>query len=493
MALEKRVFQPSLLKVWVNSAVAAVFLLFFIGFLLFSNPVGWLIYLALVLMVAVVSYLGIKQTFIELKEDGIQIKRGIIRKSQALFLFSEMQDVNENQSFLDVILGLKSLSIKTMTYSSAALGLVSGLRAKDAQAIRDYALENIERASLNKAKSKSLKEDKAAILKLEDEKDMLQNPWPLHFFKSAAAYFGFAIMASILLAVVWLGFQQASVIWWIIILIWVGFAIAVIRAITRSISYNYFIGKTRLSIVQGIISFSRQSIPFSKVQDVVLKRSFFNKIMGLSNVVVDTGEAMVFDKASERNSFVGNVVPCISLENATEFRKRIFDYLRISLIEKPVPLSKSIPLEKRKITKESLRLIIGFGILFLIAIGVCATLQGLQGYIRLAEIVALAGMAIIIPLTIIFNYFYWKSYYYNFSSDAVIIRKGVLGVNEIVLPFEKIQNVFVDQDIIDRALGLYDVHFSTVAWQSSFLCHIDGLSGENAEKIRELIKNSIAN
>ncbi|MDO8647797.1 MAG: PH domain-containing protein [Candidatus Diapherotrites archaeon] len=492
MALEKRVFQPSLLRVWVNSAVAAVFLLFFMGFLLI-HPVGLLIYLTIVLLVAVVSYLGIKQTFVELKENGIQIKRGIIQKSQSLFLFSEMQDVNENQSFLDVILGLKSLSIKTMTYSSAVLGIIAGLRAEDAQAIRDYALENIERASVSKAKSKSLKEDKATVMMPENEKELVQNPWPLHFFKPVAIYFGFTIIISILLAVLWLAFPQSSVFWLIIIMVWAGLAFAVIRVGIQSISYNYFMGKTRLSIVQGIISFRRQSIPFSKVQDIIIRQSFFNKIIGLSSVFVDTGEAMVFDNSSERNSFLGNMVPFISLENAIEFRKRIFDYLRIGLIEKPVPLSKSIPLEKKKIMKESLRAIIGLGILFLIAIGLCATLQSLQQYLQLVTAIALAGMAIIIPLTIIFNYFYWKSYYYNFSSDAIIIRKGVFGVNEIVLPFERIQNVFVDQDFIDCALGLYDVHFSTVAWQSSFLCHIDGLNKENAEKIRDLIKNSIAN
>jgi len=470
----------------INCAVAAVFLFFFLASILFALSVGWLVYLALIASVGVLSYLGIKRTFVELKDNGIQIKQGIIRKSQALFLFSEMQDVTESQGLLEMIIGLKSISIKTMTYSSAALGTVGGLRAEDAQAIRNYALENIENSANVKGKLKSSKEP----AKPEDEKEMAENPWPLHFYKPTAAYLAFAVAISVFAGIAIL-FGQAAIAALIIFAVWIGFAIALAGSITLAISYNYFMGKTRLNITQGILSFRRESIPFSKIQDIVLRRSVFHHLIGLGDIVVETGEAQVYTGSSQKG-ILGNTIPCLEMKDAFAIRKTIFDYLGISLLsEKKAPLSESFGLEKAKILKESLRVIIALGIILLLAAGFCA-IQNSASSFNLLWIATAAIVGIIFPLTFIFNYFYWKSYYYDFLEEAIMVRKGVLGVNEVIVPFERVQNIFVDQDIIDRMLGLYDLHFSTVAWHSSFLCHIDGLSLENAERLKELLKNRIA-
>ena len=84
-----------------------------------------------------------------------------------------------------------------------------------------------------------------------------------------------------------------------------------------------------------------------------------------------------------------------------------------------------------------------------------------------------------------------RSYYYNFTSDMLIIRKGVISIKEICLPFDKIQNVFVDQDIFDRLFGLFDVHVSTVSENSAMEAHIDGLSMENANHLKEVLLTKI--
>src|SRR4029077_2137664 len=63
------------------------------------------------------------------------------------------------------------------------------------------------------------------------------------------------------------------------------------------------------------------------------------------------------------------------------------------------------------------------------------------------------------------NYFYQrayiKQYYYNVTDKLLIIRKGVFAQQEITVPFERIQDVYVDQDLFDVLFGLYDVHIST--------------------------------
>lgn len=62
---------------------------------------------------------------------------------------------------------------------------------------------------------------------------------------------------------------------------------------------------------------------------------------------------------------------------------------------------------------------------------------------------------------------------------------------ETILPYEKLQDVYVDQDVFDRIFRLYDVHVSTATFMSGFEAHIDGVNKENAEAIREIILENI--
>jgi membrane protein YdbS with pleckstrin-like domain len=78
---------------------------------------------------------------------------------------------------------------------------------------------------------------------------------------------------------------------------------------------------------------------------------------------------------------------------------------------------------------------------------------------------------------------YYDRYYYDWSINTLTIRKGIIRRKQIYLPFEKVQNVFKDQDLLDRIFGLYDVHLSTVGNGSIDMCHIDGLTKENSDKM----------
>jgi membrane protein YdbS with pleckstrin-like domain len=95
----------------------------------------------------------------------------------------------------------------------------------------------------------------------------------------------------------------------------------------------------------------------------------------------------------------------------------------------------------------------------------------------------------------IMNYFYQrayiKRYYYNVDDKLIIIRKGVFAQQEITVPFERIQDVYVDQDLFDVMFGLYDVHISTATATSGVRAHIDGVEKAAAEEIRKLILSKI--
>lgn len=91
----------------------------------------------------------------------------------------------------------------------------------------------------------------------------------------------------------------------------------------------------------------------------------------------------------------------------------------------------------------------------------------------------------LIPIAAILIYecLYYKLYYYNFRDDEAEIQKGVVGRAKGMVRYERLQNVYVDQDILDRIFGLYDVHFETAGETSGFYSHVDGLNKENSDKL----------
>ncbi len=83
----------------------------------------------------------------------------------------------------------------------------------------------------------------------------------------------------------------------------------------------------------------------------------------------------------------------------------------------------------------------------------------------------------------LYQYYYYKLYYYNFTEDGAEIRKGVFSRATGHIRYEKLQNIYVDQDFLDRIFGLYDVHYETAGETSGFYSHVDGLNQENSEKL----------
>lgn len=155
--------------------------------------------------------------------------------------------------------------------------------------------------------------------------------------------------------------------------------------------------------------------------------------------------------------------------------------------------SQNLPLSKKKIFKKSFGLVlalflallvlIGFGMLVMFSNGDEKTVQQFSFAIVIAilvDIFAIGGV-------IYYQYLYYKLYYYNFEDDSAEIKKGVVSVSTGHVRYGKIQNIFVDQDIFDRILGLYDVHYETAGETSGNYSHVDGMEKENADKLKDFL------
>lgn len=153
--------------------------------------------------------------------------------------------------------------------------------------------------------------------------------------------------------------------------------------------------------------------------------------------------------------------------------------------------SQNLPLEKRKIIKKSLGAIIGSLALstfasIMLFIVLYSINQGVnQGYSSFfwALFTFILINVIFAGSVIFYQYLYYRFYYYNFEEDKAEIKKGVVANATGHVRYERIQNIYIDQDVWDRIFGLYDVHYETAGETSGFYSHVDGLSKENADKL----------
>ncbi|MEM4663189.1 MAG: PH domain-containing protein [Candidatus Diapherotrites archaeon] len=118
----------------------------------------------------------------------------------------------------------------------------------------------------------------------------------------------------------------------------------------------------------------------------------------------------------------------------------------------------------------------------------------MPGFEQVGVIAAIACLLFIVVIILILFWYqtlYFEKYYYDIREDFLVIKKGVFAPRETVLPYEKIQDVYIDQDIFDRIFNLWDLHVSTATYLSGQEAHIDGVSLENGEAMKKMILEKI--
>lgn len=168
----------------------------------------------------------------------------------------------------------------------------------------------------------------------------------------------------------------------------------------------------------------------------------------------------------------------------------------------PSAIQQQYPLSPRKFWKKLLpHLISGtIAVVFLLISTVSVLLSpftdkdaqhGLIGILLGFIFLLLIVLIISVTLRALYIRAYIRSYYYDTADNFVTIRKGVFTPSEIHVQYSKIQDVYVDQDILDRIMGLYDVHIASATFSSGIAAHIDGLDKVGAEGLKQLLLTKI--
>lgn len=160
------------------------------------------------------------------------------------------------------------------------------------------------------------------------------------------------------------------------------------------------------------------------------------------------------------------------------------------------PTREKFPLSPKKITKKTCLGSCGclFVLLFFFLLGGFSLSSEVNGksYWGILTIIFL----VLFALSVLINYFYQKwyfnVYYYDLGEDYIVIRKGPITPKEITIPYERVQDVYMDQDIIDRIMGLYDVHLSSATFSSGMEAHIDGLERTAADGLKQVLLQTVS-
>ncbi|MEM4598496.1 MAG: PH domain-containing protein [Candidatus Diapherotrites archaeon] len=155
------------------------------------------------------------------------------------------------------------------------------------------------------------------------------------------------------------------------------------------------------------------------------------------------------------------------------------------------PTIRLFPLERRKIIKKTIAGSIFWVLLLAIAAIILPFMSGFEQAGIITAIACLLFIVVIILILFWYQTLYFEKYYYDIREDFLVIKKGVFAPRETVLPYEKIQDVYIDQDIFDRIFNLWDLHVSTATYLSGQEAHIDGVSLENGEAMKKMILEKI--
>lgn len=162
--------------------------------------------------------------------------------------------------------------------------------------------------------------------------------------------------------------------------------------------------------------------------------------------------------------------------------------------------SQNLPLSKKKIIKKTLESGGMLPMLLLAVLFPAISFMGSKLEFHIGNTAAFyTFLVLFVPSLLIlliglgWQYLYYKYYYYNFEQDGAEIKKGVISNATGHVRYGKIQNIYLDQDFLDRVFGLYDVHYETAGESSNFYSHVDGLEKENADKLVTFLNERVQN
>jgi membrane protein YdbS with pleckstrin-like domain len=226
------------------------------------------------------------------------------------------------------------------------------------------------------------------------------------------------------------------------------------------------------------------------MQDIRLYCGFVESFAGLATINVETGSR---DAMPDRGGEVGMTrterIPHLKLADAYALRAKLLDITAMRYPQGKTPLRATMPLSAKKPLKKTVASVGIFGVqIFLVLVLAVVLIPQPFSWIAIGLLALfLIVNAVSVPVHLWYERLYMAKYFYDENGEVLVIRKGVFGWSEIVVPYRNIQSIYVDQDWYDVYYDLWDVWITTVTSASGPMAHIDGLERADAERLARLL------
>jgi len=480
---------------------AALFFLFFFPYGLLLAP-----------FILIFAYLDFTARRYELRADGVFIRTGFFTPKESIFLYRNIQDVEDVQGLLDRLFDLHTLAVKTMTGESAVVSHLPFLSSEESARAREAIIEASRQATVPQSSKPAMASGvsaRAASLPAvtKPPAPALASPFKLGFMRAAlyqgawtigqALIVGISLSAAVILIVLFgadaslLGFAGFAGVGLGVVA--VGVAIfGLMGAAINNVAYSYEVGADAVTVSIKFISSTVRRIPFAKAQDIEKRVSFSDSFAGLAGIALESGaKEMVREQQVASVTQANETIPALLDGDAERLKLLFAQRMGISLAGiGDNPLSARLPLDSRKPLKKTAGWALWLAFPLLAVAGVAALVGFPVGYGVLAAAIIASGATLAVKYW--YEREYLKKYFYDSNDGVLVIRKGVFGSRELAIPFEKIQEVFIDRDALDLIFGLYDVYVSTATSRSILNAHLDGLDQASAQTAAKLITGRIA-
>ncbi|HQT45260.1 MAG TPA: PH domain-containing protein, partial [Candidatus Micrarchaeota archaeon] len=185
-------------------------------------------------------------------------------------------------------------------------------------------------------------------------------------------------------------------------------------------------------------------------------------------------------------------IPYLSYADSETLRSKLLGIIGLEYPVSQTSLRQEIPLSPSKPLKKTIAYIGIFSIQVFISLLIIGALaKGIAATAAFA-LCALLGLYFLSAIIVyLYERVYMQKYFYDMNGDSLVIRKGVFGWSEIIVPFKNIQSIYVDQDWYDVGFDLWDVWITTVTQESGPMAHIDGVSRADAERLAKALAERV--
>jgi len=497
------VYKPRLRFALIQYGSLAIFGPFFI--LMLAAVTMWALPLALLSFVAFIAYavLWQKNRSYEVQRTGIMVKSGVFTPSQSLLLYSQIQKVEEERGLAGEILDYTTLNVQTMSQESIAAGQLTGIPLEAAQRLQKTIEQNMRSGST--AMAAQVRPSASAAPARAPKTPTVQSAFhafPIQTLTGTWSQGLYSALPTAILIVLFMALQAGDVGIGLLASLFFApgmAALLVIGTFIRLATLSYQSADEWFEIKQAFLGQNVLRFRLDRVQNVLVHQTWLAKVAGIADVNIDTGENVLAPNSANKKYNLPSAIPALLLADAQKLKDYFLDQVKAP-IQKAKDLRAAFPLDDTKPAKKTIGWLWSILGLFAASIVIGLTLNAFQiPFLNglNAFILSFGGLAVLLlvgAVAFLYEKAYFDRYEYRTSETTLVIGKGVFGNDSIYVPYSRIQNVVVDQDLFDRVFGLADVHVSTIGSGSTLQAHIDGVSVKTAEKLKiELLARVKAN